>query len=135
MKFTSLLEDLSDSSLYNLINIANMIIVSTKTQHFSFYFSVVFTCVIVTGILTLMCMLVNFITCGWLDLDEDGKHMYYIKTYCTLVYSFCIYIYIVFYFYSNEIGGALRGTSQGPVLKYLWFYGYGVFSILKKVII
>jgi hypothetical protein len=37
--------------------------------------------------------------------------------------------------HQNEGGGALRDTSQGPVLKYLWFYGYGVFSILKKVII
>ena len=25
------------------------------------------------------------------------------------------------FFYSNEVGGALRGTRQGPVLEYLWY--------------
>jgi hypothetical protein len=27
-----------------------------------------------------------------------------------------------FYIYSNEVGGALRGTRQGPVLEYLWVF-------------
>jgi hypothetical protein len=25
-------------------------------------------------------------------------------------------------FYSNEVGGTLRGTGQGPVLEHLWFF-------------
>ena len=25
------------------------------------------------------------------------------------------------FFYCNGVGGALRGTRQGPVLKYLWY--------------
>ena len=40
-KFTSLLEYLNDSSLYKLINIANIIILSTKT-YFLLFFSVLF---------------------------------------------------------------------------------------------
>jgi hypothetical protein len=48
--FTSLLEDLKDSSLYKLISITNMIIVSTKKQIMCI--SSYFMCVIVTGIPT-----------------------------------------------------------------------------------
>ena len=57
-KVTSLLEDLSNSSLYKLINIANMIIVSTMCFFFYFlFFCYLFTCIIVTDTLKLMCML------------------------------------------------------------------------------
>jgi hypothetical protein len=44
-------------------------------------------------------------------LDVYSKHMYYMG----------IYIYIVnkTFFYSNEVGGAFRGTRQGPLIKYL----------------
>ena len=37
------------------------------------------------------------------------------KTYCTWVYILLKKHFV----YSNEVGGALRGTRQGPVLEYL----------------
>jgi len=44
-----------------------------------------------------------------------------------------IYIVKKTFFYGNEVGGALRGTRQGPVLKYLWSTtGLLVFSLLKN---
>ena len=33
-----------------------------------------------------------------------------------------IYIVKKNIFYSNEVGGALRGTRQGPVLEHLWWF-------------
>ena len=46
------------------------------------------------------------------DLDVYSKHMYYMGIYIYIVNKTC--------FYSNEVGGAFRGTRQGPVLEYLW---------------
>jgi hypothetical protein len=33
-----------------------------------------------------------------------------------------IYIVKKTFFYSNEVGGTLRGTIQCPVLEYLWVF-------------
>ena len=44
--------------------------------------------------------------------------MYSISLFNTYVY-YTVQITIKHFFYSNEVGGALRGTRQGPVLEYL----------------
>ena len=56
----------------------------------------------------------------------------YIVTWTWIVNIYVLYkdilymgIYIVkknIFFYCNGVGGALRGTRQGPVLEYLWVF-------------